>query len=127
MPMDEDALNRLSRPVIGCALTVASGLGVGFAEKVYANSLAHELRKAGLAAVQQRRISVWWDGIIVGEYAADLLVEDALLVELKAVKALDDSHRGQCLNYLKATGLRLCLLLNFGSPRLEIRRVVLRL
>ncbi len=127
MPMDEDALNRLSRPVIGCALTVASGLGVGFAEKVYANSLAHELRKAGLAAVQQRRISVWWDGIIVGEYAADLLVEDALLVELKAVKALDDSHRGQCLNYLKATGLRLCLLLNFGTPRLEIRRVVLRL
>jgi GxxExxY protein len=62
--------------------------------------------------------------MLVGEYFPDLLVEDVLLVELKTVKALDDTHRMQCTNYLKATGLRLCLLLNFGKPRLEIKRVV---
>jgi GxxExxY protein len=70
---------------------------------------------------------VRYDGIVVGEYAADLLVEGAVLAELKAVRALDDIHRAQCLNYLKATGLRLCLLLNFGNPRLEIKRIAFRL
>jgi GxxExxY protein len=127
MHADTDTLNRLSQLVIGCALTVAGGLGVGFSERVYENSLAHELRKGGLAAAQQRGVSVWYDGVNVGDYLVDLLVEDALLVELKAVRALEDSHRAQCLNYLKATGLRLCLLLNFGTPRMEIKRVVLRL
>jgi len=64
---------------------------------------------------------------VVGEYFVDLMIEDALLVELKTVKALDEAHRAQCVNYLKATGLQLCLLLNFGRPRLEIKRVVNRL
>ena len=64
------------------------------------------------------------DGIVAGEFTVDLLVEEILLVELKAVSALNDDHRGQCLNYVKATGLRLCLLLNFGNPRLEIERIV---
>jgi GxxExxY protein len=127
MHADEETLNHLSKRVIGCALTVASALGVGFAEKIYENALALEVRKMGLAAAQQRGIQVWYDGVIVGDYAADLLVDDALLVELKAVKALDESHRNQCINYLKATGLRLCLLLNFGTSRLEIKRVVLHL
>jgi GxxExxY protein len=67
---------------------------------------------------------VYYNGVLVGEYFADLLVENALLVELKTVKALDDAHRMQCSNYLKDTGLQLCLLLNFGKPRLEIKRVV---
>ena len=65
-----------------------------------------------------------YNGVLVGEYFADLLVENALLVELQTVKALDDAHRMQCSNCLKATGLQLCLLLNFGKPRLEIKRVV---
>jgi GxxExxY protein len=65
-----------------------------------------------------------YDGVPVGEYTADLLVEGVLLVELKAVKELDDIHLAQCLNYLKATNLRLCLLMNFGKPKLEVRRVV---
>ncbi|HME23705.1 MAG TPA: GxxExxY protein [Acetobacteraceae bacterium] len=65
-----------------------------------------------------------YNGALVGEYVADLLVEDVLLVELKTVKALDDAHRMQCTNYLKASGLRLCLLLNFSKSRLEIKRVV---
>jgi len=68
-----------------------------------------------------------YDGAVVGEYFVDLMIEDMLLVELKTVKALDEAHRAQCVNYLKATGLQLCLLLNFGRLRLEIKRVVNRL
>lgn len=117
-------LNDLSRRVIGCAFTVINSLGAGFLEKVYENSLAIELREAGLAIVQQHGVRVVYHDIVIGEYFPDLLVEDVLLVELKTVRALDDSHRMQCTNYLKASGLRLCLLLNFGKPRLEIKRVV---
>ena len=119
-----ERLNELSEKIIGCAFKVANTLGSGFLEKVYENALAHELRKAGVAAEQQHGIVVTYDGVIVGEYAADLLVEGCLLVELKAVKAFDDVHLAQCLNYLKATGLPLCLLLNFETPKLDIKRVV---
>jgi len=88
------------------------------------NALAFELRSAGLSVVQQCGASVHYKDVLVGEYFVDLLVEDVLLVELKTVKALGDAHRMQCANYLKATGRQLCLLLNFGKPRLEIKRVV---
>jgi GxxExxY protein len=124
---DEGEVNRLSKRVIGCALSVLGTLGVGFLEKVYENALAHELRKGRLTASQQHGIVVRYDGVAVGEYAVDLLVEQSVLVELKAVRALDDIHRAQCLNYLKASGLRLCLLINFGNTRLEIKRIVLAL
>ena len=122
--MNADMLNALSERIIGCAFTVANGLGSGFLEKVYENALAHELRKAGLTVAQQQGVSVIYDDVIVGEYAADLLVEAAVVVELKAVRALDDVHQAQCMNYLRATGMHLCLLLNFGRPRVEIRRIV---
>jgi GxxExxY protein len=122
--MNADMLNALSERIIGCAFTVANGLGSGFLERVYENALAHELRKAGLTVAQQQGVSVIYDDVIVGEYAADLLVEAAVVVELKAVRALDDVHQAQCMNYLRATGMHLCLLLNFGRPRLEIRRIV---
>ncbi len=124
MNANEARINDLSKLVIGCALAVANTLGAGFVEKVYENALAYELRKRGLAVAQQRGVVVRYDGFIVGEYTTDLLVEDAVLVELKAVKALDTIHLAQCLNYLKAIDLRLCMLLNFGKPRLEIKRVV---
>jgi GxxExxY protein len=127
MNTDASVLNPLSKRVIGCALTVSNALGSGFLEKVYENALAHELRKAALAVEQQQGITVSYDGITVGEYFADLLVEDAVLVELKTVRALEDAHRAQCLNYLRATGRHLCLLMNFGTPRLEIRRIVMNL
>ena len=117
-------LNALSDRVIGCAYQVANVLGAGFLEKVYENALAHELRKAGLNVVQQHPITVYYDEILVGEYVADLLVEGMLLVELKVVKAFDEIHMAQCLNYLKATGLSLCLLMNFGLSRIEIKRIV---
>ena len=124
MHADGDRLNDLSRQVIGCAFTVLNTLGVGFLVKVSANALALELRLAGLVVAQQCGVRVEYKGALVGEYFVDLMVEDALLVELKTVKAPDGSHRMQCTNYLKATGLHLCLLLNFGRPRLEIKRVV---
>jgi GxxExxY protein len=72
---------------------------------------------------QQHAIAVLYDGVVVGDYAADLLVEASLMVELKCVRAFEQSHLAQCLNYLNATGLRVCLLLNFGAPRLEIKRI----
>ena len=121
---NSDALNDLSGQVIGCAFTVLNTHGAGFLEKVYENSLALELRAAGLAVKQQHGLTVHYRGAVVGEYAADLLVENVLLVELKAVKTLDHAYLLQCTNYLKAAGLHLCLLLNFGNPRLEIKRVV---
>ena len=124
MHADSARLNDLSGRVIGCAFTVLNTLGAGFMEKVYENALANEIRAAGLAVVRQYGVRVHYNDVVVGEYFADLLVEDVRLVELKTVKALDDAHRMQCTNYLKATGLRLCLLLNFGKPRLEIKRVV---
>ena len=115
-------LDAMSNRVIGCALTVANTLGSGFLEKVYENALALERPRAGLAAVQQHGISVLYRGTSVGEYFVDLLVEDAILVELKTVRALDRMHRAQCVNYLRATGMQLCLLMslarharNFGA------------
>jgi len=119
-----EELNRITERVIGCAYTVSNTLGTGFLEKVYENALAHELRKNGLAVAQQHPIKVLYDGVVVGDFVADLLVEHEVLVELKAVKAFDDVHLAQCLNYLKATGRSLCLLLNFGTPRVQVKRVV---
>jgi GxxExxY protein len=127
MDTDGNGINPLSNRITGCALTVLQTLGTGFLEKIYENAPLHELRKAGLDVAQQHSTLVHYDGIVVGQYAVDLLVERTVLVELKVAKAIDDIHRAQCLNYLKATGLHLCLLLNFGRPRLEIKRIVLDL
>jgi GxxExxY protein len=123
MNTDEEGMKDVTERVIGCAFRVANALGSGFLEKVYENAMAHELRKAGLIVFQQYAIIVRYDNVVVGDYAADLVVEESLLVELKCVRAFNDIHSAQCLNYLRATGLRLCLLLNFASPRLEIRRI----
>ena len=117
-------MRKLTENVIHCAFTVSNTLGCGFLEKVYENALAHELRKAGFIVQKQHGITVYYDGVAVGEYTADLLVEGVLLIELKAVKDLDDIHLAQCLNYLKATNLSLCLLMNFAEPKVEIRRIV---
>jgi GxxExxY protein len=117
--------DQITEKIIGCCYHVASILGAGFLEKVYENALIHEIRKAGLNAVQQHPVKVLYDGIVVGDYVADIVVDDLVIVELKAVKALDNIHRAQCLNYLKATGHQVCLLVNFGNPKLEIKRMVL--
>ncbi len=116
--------NALTEQVIGAAFGVSNALGAGFLEKVYENALVHELRRVGLQVEQQYPITVHYDGIVVGEYVADVLVDGRVLVELKAVKKLDDIHTAQCLNYLRATGLPGCLLLNFGNPKVEIKRLL---
>jgi GxxExxY protein len=125
MSTGEQRQNEISEQIIGCAYTVSNTLGVGFLEKVYENALAHEPRKSGLVVFQQFPIPVRYDGVIVGDYIADLLVEKCVLAELKYARALEEIHLAQCLNYLKATGLSLCLLLIFGKSRVEVRRVSL--
>jgi len=117
-------VNQLTDKIIGCAFTVSNKLGCGFLEKVYENALVHELRKAGLRVKPQYPITVYYDGIVVGEFIADVLVEETVLVELKAVRTMAEKEDAQCLNYLKATNLSLCLLINFGNPKVEIKRIV---
>ena len=124
MNADERRLDSITEKIIGCAYRVANVLGSGFLEKVYENALAVELRKAELVIEQQKPIRILYDGQIVGDYVADLLVEDVIVVELKAIKAIEEIHMAQCLNYLKATRLKVCLLMNFGRPRIQIKRIV---
>ncbi|MGH8067143.1 MAG: GxxExxY protein [Candidatus Entotheonellia bacterium] len=124
MDTDEHRLNEITEKIIRCVYVVANTLGNGFLEKVYENALAHELRKSGFLVEQQKGIKVRYDGVVVGDYMVALLVQNEVLVELKAVKSLDNIHVAQCLNYLKATKFKVCLLLNFGTPRVQIRRLV---
>lgn len=87
--------------------------------------MSHELKKSGLNVAQQYPLKVLYDGVSVGDYIADIIVEGLVIIELKAVKVLDNVHRAQCLNYLKATNASVCLLINFGTPKIEIKRIVL--
>lgn len=112
----------LSEKVIGAAYKVSTVLGCGFLEKVYENALALELRKSGLKVIQQYPIKVYYDDTVVGEYIADLIVNGDLLVELKAVNEMNPVFNAQIINYLKATKIKTGLLLNFGKPRVEVRR-----
>jgi GxxExxY protein len=114
----------LTGRLIQCVYKVHKALGFGFLENVYQNALLLELEKNGLRAVQETPIQVFYDGIIVGEYMADILVEDRIILELKSVKELHPAHEAQLVNYLKATGLEVGLLINF-SDRVEIKRKVL--
>jgi len=124
MQTDEKRLNEITEKIIGCAYNVANGLDCGFLEKVYENAMRIEIQRAGLTVLQQHPIPVMWRGEIVGDYFADLLVDGSVLVELKAVKSFDDVHMAQCMNYLKATGIKVCLLINFAKPQIEIKRIV---
>ncbi len=124
MHTDKQALTLVSEKIIGYSFIVLNTLGVGFLEKVYENALVHELRDAGLMVKQQHDVLVHYKDVVVGVYTADLLVENAVLAELKVIRSLDAIHQAQCINYLKATGLWLCLLLNFGNSRLEVKRLV---
>lgn len=117
-------LDQITERVIGCVHQVSNGLGCGFLEKVYENALAVELSQAGLKVAQQQKIEVRYKGVLVGEYIADLVAEDSVIIEVKAAKALEQVHVAQCLNYLKATGYHVCLLINFGTPKAGIKRIV---
>ncbi len=111
----------LTEAIIGAFYAVYGDLGYGFLEKVYANALALELHARGIMAVREQPISVRYKGVVVGEYFADLIVKDTVIVEAKAVRSLLDEHEAQLLNYLKATPYEVGLLLNFG-PKPAIRR-----
>ncbi|QQL46405.1 GxxExxY protein [Sulfuriroseicoccus oceanibius] len=97
-------------------------LGPGFLESVYSNALCHELRTSGIQSIQEDAISVVYDGIVVGEFKADLLVENRIIVELKAIETLHPAHEVQLVNYLTATNIEVGLLINFGSSSLQFKR-----
>ena len=114
----------LTERVIGAALEVSNALGAGFLEKVYERAMLTELRLRGIRVTTQTSFTITYKGHRVGEYCADILVEDVLVLELKCVEHLGQNHTAQCLNYLRASGLTLCLLMNFQRPKVEWKRIV---
>ena len=112
----------LTRTIIGCAISVHRALGPGFLESVYRNALAHELSKAGLDVHCEKRIRVRYDGKWVGDFFADMMIQNSVLIENKAVLALNKTHEVQLVNYLAATQIETGLLLNFGAQRLQLKR-----
>lgn len=121
--MENMEINAITERIIGAAHKVSNTLGAGFVEKVYENAHAHEMRKDGLSVVQQHPFKVVYDGIVVGNFYMDLFVENLVLVELKAVSGINDDPVMQALNYLRASCLPACLLINFGIPKVQIRRL----
>src|SRR6266853_1995191 len=115
----------LTQKILEASFAVHNALGAGFLEKVYANALSVELRQMGLVCAQEVPFKVQYKNVVVGDYSADLVVEKRVLLELKACTGLDSVNEAQILNYLKASGIRVGLLMNFGKPRLEYRRFVL--
>ena len=114
----------LSYKIVGLAMKVHTKLGPGFLEKVYENALMVLFRREGIQAAQQVPMKVYFEGEEVGFYVADILVETKVILELKVAENLSEAHKAQTLNYLKATGLRLALVLNFGKTRLQYERIV---
>ena len=115
---------RLSNRVIGCAQTVSRELGTGFLEAVYENALTLELESEGIVFERQHPLDVYYKRQRVGHYQADLVIEGKIIVEIKAVLSLNACHKAQVINYLRATGMSVGLLLNFGASQLGIQRIV---
>lgn len=111
--------------VLGAAFEVSNVLGIGYLEKVYERALARELDIRGVKCLTQVAVPVAYKGFELGNYYADLLVEERLIVEIKCVDRFVSEHVAQCLNYLRASNRRVALLLNFGRPRLEYKRIIL--
>jgi len=120
-------INEITYAINGAVFEVNKILGPGFLEKVYENALLVELKNRGFKAEGQVPINVTYKSFSVGEYIADLLIEDKIIVELKTVDNLDKIHEAQLLNYLKATGITVGILVNFKNPKAEIKRMVLDL
>ena len=125
MNTDNTSLDSLSEKVLGAVFEVSNTLGAGFLEKVYQRALLRELSLRGIRAVAEASLAVIYKGHPVGEYFADLLVDDALVVELNCAERLANEHTAPCLNYLRASGRRVCLLVNFQKPKVEWKRIVL--
>jgi GxxExxY protein len=120
--LDLDKDHELTEKIIGLAMKVHRTLGPGFLESVYLNALVHELRRAGFSAEVAQRITVRYENVIAGEFIADLIVNDVLLCELKAISSLSKADEVQMVNYLTATNRDFGLLLNFGAPSLQFKR-----
>ena len=118
-------INELTYQINGAIFEVNKILGAGFLERIYENALLFELKNRKLRAESQVPISVKYKGEIVGEYFVDIIVEDKVIIELKAVESLEKVHEAQILNYLKATDYKIGLLVNFTHPKAEIRRFIL--
>ena len=117
-------LNLITEKIIGAAYPVSNTLGAGFLEKVYENAMFLEVSKMNLNVVKQQPLNDLYDDQIVGEYFADLIVENQVIVEIKAIKELTEIHQAQLMNYLVACNKRCGLLINFGKPRIEIKRML---
>src|SRR5580700_4737797 len=122
--MNADKINSLTEQVLNAVFEVSNTLGAGFLEKVYERALLKELGLRGIRATAQNSFVVTYKGHNVGEYIVDILVEDVLLVELKCVDHFANEHTAQCLNYLRASGRTVCLLINFAKPKVEWKRIV---
>ena len=120
--MEEHQDHALTEKIIGLAMKVHQALGPGFLESVYRNALAFELRRAGLTVELDQKISVRYENVIVGDFVADLLIDDTLICELKAISALTKADEVQVVNYLTATNRDVGLLLNFGTASLQFKR-----
>lgn len=114
----------LTSKIIECAFKVHKNLGFGFLESIYRNALMIELSKTGLQAEMEKRIQVHYDGQIIGDFIADVIVENKIILELKCIKQINPVHEAQLVNYLKATGIEVGLIINFGE-QVEIKRKVL--
>jgi len=123
--MSEFLHGEITHQIIGAAFEVWKVLGHGFLEKVYENALAEELLRRGLSVQPQFPIDVYYKGILVGKYSGDLLVEGKVIVEIKAEKVYNPQHEAQLLNYLRATGIKVGLILNFGQQKCEHKRLVM--
>ncbi len=123
--MNEFQHGEITEKIIGAAFEVHTVLGYGFLEKVYENALLAELCKRGVKAETQRAMKVKYKDVIVGDYVADLIVEDKVIVELKTEESYNKVHEAQLLNYLKATGTKVGLLINFGRKKCEFKRLVM--
>ena len=119
--MDQKELTKI---IIGCAYRVYNKMGYGFLESVYEKSLLIELKKAGLQAESQTPIVVKYDEEVVGEFVADIIVEQAVILELKSVKSIVRAHEIQLVNYLVATNIDVGLILNFAEEKVEVKRKV---
>jgi len=122
--MAEFLFQNLSYLVIGAAIEVHRLLGPGFLEKIYQNALEHELALRNIPFARQIPVEVQYKEISVGEYKVDLLVDEKIIVEVKALSALIPAHEAQAINHLAATQTRLALLLNFGTESLQVRRLI---
>lgn len=125
--MNSEQINGLSNKIIGYAIKVHKSLGPGFIEKIYAKALTYELEKDKVKFTREKSIKVKYEGILLGEHRLDLLIEDELIIEIKAVYEINNFHLAQMLSYLKATNKKLGLILNFSRSKLEIKRVVYKL